>query len=245
MNRLIVLLIIGGVFLGGCNRKIRAVFSRKDKLEVINPEFEYLSAKAKFKFDHDGSKVSATANFRIKKDSVIWISASMLGIEGARIMIDTENVRVLDRLKKHYYEYTFAELSKEYGFDFNFQMLQSVILGNLMEPYKKQKVEKMEKYYAYTASKGIYLFRNFIGARSMKLEKVLVSDSNSKNTISVNYSDFVLVDRQVFPNEILAVIDYESRDKPNTEIEISYTKMEIESSPLSFPYAVSNKYERK
>lgn len=245
MNKLIITLLIGAAFLSSCNRKISAVFSKKDKLEIVDPTFEYMSAKAKFKFEDNGKKVSATANFRIRKDSIIWISISGFGIEAARVFIDTANVYVLDRLNKQYYEYTFEELSEEYDFDFNFQMIQSVILGNLIEPYKKQKVQKMENYFTYTASKGVYSFRNFIGSRTMKLEKVQVEDANTKNTISVNYSDFILVDNQVFPNEISAIIDYESSKKANTEINISYNKMEIESSPLSFPYSVPGKYERK
>ena len=224
-----------------------AIFGKKkDNLEVVNPQFDYFSAKAKFKFDDGNKSVSATANFRIKKDSIIWLSITPgLGIEVARVLINTENVFVLDKINKQYYEYTFKELSKEYDFDFNFQMIQSVILGNLIEPYKKQRVERTDNYFFYTASKGVYSFQNFIGAKSMKLEKVQVYDEGTKNTISVNYSDFILVNDQIFPNEISAVIDYVAETKPNTEISISYNKMVIEDSPLSFPYAVPSKYEKK
>ena len=246
MNKLLTTLIIASsVFLHSCNRKLSSAFAKKDKLEVIDPEFDYLSSKAKFKFDNEGKKVSATANFRIKKDSIIWISISGFGFEAARVFIDQENVRVLDRLKKQYYEYTFDQLSQQYDFDFNFKMVQSVLLGNLIEPYRKQKYQKTDSYYEYDDEQGDYLFRNFIGSSSMKLEKVNVIDESTKNTISVNYSNFIRVSNQVFPNEISAVIDYETADKPNTEIYISYNKMEIESSPLKFPYAVSSKYERK
>ncbi|MEQ9468649.1 MAG: DUF4292 domain-containing protein [Ekhidna sp.] len=246
MNKLILVCFAGMLTFTSCNRNVGAVFGKKkDKLEIVDPQFEYFSAKAKFRFDDGDKGISATANFRIKKDSIIWISISGFGVEGARVLIDTENVFILDKLKKHYYEYTFEELSEEYDFDFNFKMIQSVILGNLVEPYKKQRVEKKDNYFTYTASKGVYLFHNFIGASSMKLEKVKVFDEATRNTISVNYSDFILVDGQIFPNEILAVIDYEDDKKPNTEINISYNKMVIEDSPISFPYSVPNKYEKK
>ncbi|MEQ8629090.1 DUF4292 domain-containing protein [Ekhidna sp.] len=247
MNKLFLVCLVCMAMLTSCNRKIGAIFGKKkDKLEVVDPEFDYFSARAKFKFDDGKKDVSATANFRIKKDSIIWLSISPgLGIEVARVLIDTDNVFVLDKMNKHYYEYTFKELSKKFDFDFNFQMIQSVILGNLVEPYKKQRVEKTDSYFSYTASKGVYLFHNFIGSKSMKLEKVQVYDEGTRNTISVNYSDFILVDGEIFPNEISAVIDYEAEKKPNTEIRISYNKMVIEDTPLSFPYAVPSKYEKK
>ncbi len=246
MNKFILLCLIGILSLTSCNRQVGAIFGKKkDKLAVVNPEFEYLSAKAKFKFDHENKGVSATANFRIKKDSIIWISISGFGLEAARVMIDKDRVKIMDRLKKDYYDYSFTELSRIYDFDFNFQMIQSVILGNLIEPYKKQRIEKEDNYFTYTASKGVYLFHNYIGANSMKLEKVRVFDEGSKNTISVNYSNFIVVDSQIFPNEVRAVIDYEAEKTPNTEISISYNRMEIEDSPLSFPYSVPGRYEKK
>lgn len=245
MNKLILGLLIGMLFLSSCNRNIGAIFSKKDKLEVVNPQFEYMSAKAKFKFDHDGNKVSATANFRIQKDSIIWVSISSFGLEAARVLIDTENIYILDKLKRQYYEYSFEGLSKQLEFDLDFKLAQSVVLGNLVDPYNNQKVEKMDKYYSFKSEKGIYFFQNFIGTRSMKLEKMNISEATSKNTISVNYSDFVFVDKQIFPNEIQAIIDYEDLGKPNTEINISYNKMAIEDEPIRFPYSVPSKYERK
>ncbi len=247
MNKFILICLIAIVGLSSCNRKVGAIFgNKKDKLEVVDPEFEYLSAKAKFSFDDGKKSVSANANFRIKKDSLIWMSFSPgLGIEVARALITTENIFILDKLKKEYYEYSYQELSAKYDFDFNFQMIQSVILGNLVEPYQKQRVEKMDNYFMYTASKGVYSYQNYIGTSTMKLEKVQVFDEDTRNAISVNYSDFIFVNSQIFPNEISAVIDYEARNKPNTEVDISYSKMVIEDGPISFPYSVPSKYEKK
>ncbi|MEM6644500.1 MAG: DUF4292 domain-containing protein [Bacteroidota bacterium] len=244
MSKRLFFAIAIAVTLSACNKKIGAVFSRKDKLEIINPDFKYLTSKAKFKFDDKGKRVSANANFRISKDSVIWISISTFGFEGARVLIDTSLVRVLDRLNKKYYEYSFEELSEQYNFDFSFKMVQSVLLGNLIAPYSNEKYKKTDEYYSYHYLKGAYDFQNFIGNRSMKLEKVKVQSLASSNSISVKYSDFIRVKDQIFPNEIAAQIDYAS-DKPNTKINISYSKMEIESIPLRFPYSVSGKYERK
>lgn len=245
MNKFIIGLIAGMLFLSSCSKNIADILTRKEKLEIVNPQFEYMSAKAKFKFEHDGQKVSATANFRIQKDSIIWISISGFGLEAARVMIDTDHIYILDKLKRQYYEYSFEGLSKQLDFDLNFKLIQSVVLGDLVDPYNNQKVVKMDKYYSFKSEKGIYFFQNFIGTRTMKLEKMNISETNTKNTISVNYSDFNFVDQQVFPNEIQATIEYEDLSKPNTEINISYNKMVIENEPINFPYSVPSKYERK
>ena len=127
MNKLILVCLVGMIGLTSCNRQAGAVFGKNnDRLEIVDPEFDYFSAKAKVKFDDGEKSVSATANFRIKKDSIIWLSITPgLGIDVARVLINTENVYVLDKINKQYYEYTFEELSKEYDFDFNFEMIQS------------------------------------------------------------------------------------------------------------------------
>lgn len=246
MNKLVFLPLIALLFLSACKRNSSLFSGSKEKLEIVDPQFEYLSSKAKFKFDHAGKKVSATANFRIRKDSIIWASITPgLGVEFARLLISKDHVFILNKIDKKYYEYSFEELSKEYGFDFNFNLIQSVILGNLSEPYTNQKVVKGPSYFSYEVKKGQFNFQNFVGTKSLKLEKVEVSDDSTKNTISVNYGDFILVDQEIFPNKVSAVIDYESEVKPNTEIDISYNKLVIEQIPLAFPFNVPSRYGRK
>lgn len=245
MNKLIFVMVLSSILIS-CTKKPFLFTSKKDKLEIIDPSFEFLSSKAKFKFDHNDKKVSATANFRIQKDSVIWISITPgLGLEVARVLINRDKVLVLDKLNRNYHDYRFEELSEQYGFEFSFDFIQSVILGSVSVPYTNEKIDKTSSHYAFEVKKGDFLIQNFIGTHSMKLEKVSVTDDSSKNTISVNYGNFVLVDKEVFPNDIKAVINYGSEKKPNTEIDISYNKLTIEKIPLAFPFSVPSKYGRK
>ena len=243
MNKLVTCLLLS-VVLSSCGGRKFFSGPSKESMEVINPEFDYLSSKARIKFSNEKSKISATANFRIKKDSLIWISVSpALGIEVARVLINTEHVHVLDKLNKKYYLYDYEELSGQYDFEFDYKLIESLLLGNLINPYQNQKVHKTDRYFTYLSEKGDFTFHNFIGTNSMKLEKIQATDETSKNTISVNYVNFVMVENQLFPNMISAVIDYES-EKPNTEIAIAYSKLVIEDRPVNFPFSVPGKYER-
>ena len=160
MNKLIFFSFLSILLLSACKRNRAFLSGTKEKLEIIDPEFEYLTSKAKFKFDHEDKKVSATANFRIRKDSIIWVSITPgLGLEAARVLVDRNRVLVLNKLDKEYYEYNFQELSEKYGFDFSFDMIQSVILGNLSEPYRDQSLEKNDGYLSYQSKKGQVQFQ--------------------------------------------------------------------------------------
>lgn len=246
MNKLVIGLLVGGLLLSSCKRKTAIWTDGKYSLEVLNPSFEYLSCKAKFKFAHNEKRISATANFRIKMDSIIWISITPgLGLEIARVLIDQNHILFIDKLNKEYYEYKFAELTDQYGFDINFQLIQSIVLGNLFEFDANQKVKKTSSHLFYQVKKGHYTFEHFIGASSMKLEKLEVRDDTSKKAISVNYGNFVMVDQEIFPNNISAVIGYESEGEPNTKIDISYNRLIIEKFPLAFPFNTPSWYGRK
>ena len=246
MNKLYLCLVFAFLFLSSCKKSLFNFSEKKDKMEIIDPDFDYLSSKAKFKFNHDNKKVSATANFRLKKDSIIWASITPgLGLEVARVLINKDHIHILDKLNRQYYKYEYQELSEQFGFEVSYQLIQSVILGDLAIPYTNEKVEKAGDYFLYETKRGDYTFQNFIGAASQKLERVEVKDETSENTISVNYGEFIQVNEEIFPNEISAVVQYESTEKPNTEIDILYNKLIIENGPLVFPFSVPGKYGRK
>ena len=181
MNKLIIFLLAGGLAFFSCSRKSALISGKKNRLEGVDPSFEYLSSKAKFKFEHNHKKISATTNFRIRKDSIIWLSITPgLGIEIARALITRDRIFVLDKLNRKYHQYNFIDLSRQYGFEFSFDLIQSIALGNLVIPYANEKLIKTPSHFSYRTQKGNYNFQSYIGTSSMKLEKVYVTDDFSK-----------------------------------------------------------------
>lgn len=246
-NRLISLTLLLVLSLTGCNKKFSDIFDRSgNRLVVDDVQFTYLSAKAKVDFDSEKNSLSGTAQIRIQKDSTIWVSLSPgLGIEAARVLITRDSVAVLNKLDKVYMDYSFVELSKKLDFDLNYSLVESVIIGNLIYPYVRERVVKNADMYTYTQQHGVYKFDNAIGAKTMKLEKVQVVDTLTNNTISVNYSDFQLVEEEVFPFLIKAVLAYSQTGKKKTTIDLEYKQTNIEDKPLKFPFNVPQRYERQ
>lgn len=247
MNKILSALLVALILLSGCNKKFSDIFVRNStRLTVNDAEFDFLSAKAKIDFESDKDNVSATANIRIQKDSVIWISLSPgLGIEAARVLISKDSVCIVDKINKVYMSYNFLELSQKFDFDLNYGLVESVILGNLIYPYDREKVVKTSATYAYNQQHGNFYFENFIGAKTMKLEEVRVLDTVSNNSFSVNYSDFQFVEDQVFPFKIAARLTHKDTSKGDTKVKIEFKQTNIEKKPLKFPFNVPQKYERK
>lgn len=107
--------------------------------------FNTLSMKASTSFTANDKTQSFKAAVRIQKDSCIWISVSLVGVEAARALITPDTVKVLDRLKK------VAVISGTNGLDsiadieMDFETLQALIVGNMVPLEYKEKVAKDER----------------------------------------------------------------------------------------------------
>lgn len=248
MNRVLIALLMGSIFLSSCKKELGLFRSTDKKFSVNNAEFDYLSAKAKFKFNNGEQKISASANFRVQNDSVIWASISpALGVELARVKITREKIQAIDKLKRDYYEFTFEELSKQYGVQITYELVEAIAIGNsLFLPEKRKDVTEEEKYFKYEKLEGQYGINHFIGRESKKMEQLYAYDATTHNSVTVNYSEFQPVQGQIIPHTIKATVYFANqRRKGPVEVEIDYNRTELPTEPLNFPFSVSKKYKRK
>lgn len=103
-----------------------------------NHSFSYstFSGKAKMFYQGKGDKQEFTANFRIKKDSVIWIAVTALGgvVQVARVYITPDSFFLVNYLQKEVYKMPLADAAKVLPAPVDFKVLQNMILG---EPLRK------------------------------------------------------------------------------------------------------------
>jgi hypothetical protein len=232
-----------------CGKRLSGLnWNFKDKpLNVKEIDFDYFQAKAKMNYRDHEFDVKAKATLRIRMDSVIWMNFTAVGISGGRCLIDKDSLTLINMLKKEYYVFTYEELSKKFNYNINYDVIQSVILGNMMEDINSEhKVERKDEYYQVLQPNDPYLLQCKVNAKTMKLESVDISEKNSPNNARINYSDFQLVNDHAFPYKALVNLIYESKlGSINTSIDIEYSKADIEDKELKFPFNIPKKYERK
>ncbi len=245
--RKITLLFLGAMLLlSSCKKELSTLGTGDEKFGIENLDFKYIDAKAKLKYNSGKQKIGATASFRIKKDSIIWVSVSPgLGLEVARLLVDREGIQMLDKLKKEYYSFTYDKLSEMYGVEVNFQLIEAVVIGNtLFEPTRRKQVTDDGRFYNFSREEGKYGVRQYIGKRSKKLEKLEAYQTIGGNSVMVNYGGFQNFERQQAPQKIRAKIDLIDK-KDQAIIDIEYSKMDLLSEPLDFPFSVNSKYTKK
>lgn len=215
------------------------------KLKVKDFDFDYLTIKSKLRFNDGGKDQKVAGYIRMKKDSVIWMSMSKASVEGVRIVVTQDSMMMLDRLKKEYYTFNYEQLQERFNFSFNFDMLQSVIIGNMyVQSEEFPQPVKQDAFFIVKELIDNIAVENHISRNNNKLAKVKVVDGN-KNTLEIDYDDFQPVGDQQLSHHSKSVLTYAKDEATeNIELELNYTKVTHADKPLKFSFRVSSKYKK-
>lgn len=226
------------------NNPVKVIENEEDKVKIDEIDFKYLKAKSKIAIIKDGKTENVGANIRIKKDSIIWLSVTY-GVFGevvrALITKDSAFISAVNQknLKREYHKYSFAELSQEYNFDLNFNIIQSAIIGS--QPVKKKyKLSKDKGFFLLKQKEGQVTIDNYVGEVDRKLKKVMLEDElPTKRKMTLDFEDFTTLNQYLFPYTSVLTLDVQSPDDQKfyqTLIQLKHTKVELLEEPLDFPF---------
>jgi len=272
MIRLILILITGALFISSCRstRKIQSAISvKKDSVEVIKPtadlhsdsvkiikdnyyqllanriEFETFSAKINTDYQGgDGKKYDVNVFIRMKKDSLIWISVNgALGIEGMRVLIDKDSVRILNKLDKEYEVRSLEYLQEVAALPLDLRTVQELIIGN-----------------------PVFLDTNIVSYSTEGNNISLLSEGQwFRHLISMNNNDHLVLHSKLDDVDILrnrtcflAYSDYETNkgvrfstnrtisvtEKNKLDVKLNFKQYAFNET-LSYPFSVPKNYKRK
>lgn len=220
------------------------------KVHIENVDFKYLTAKSKISFKSKDQDIdNANVSIRMRKDSVLWLQIVVGPIEVVRGLITRDSIQIIDRHNKTYYQYDFASLSQKFNFQLNFDLIQSILVGNMPIPKKAgERFKKENDYFMLRQNEGKISLENYIGEQNRRLKKLLVTEQPSKNSLTLNYEDFTQLNNYLFPYTSLIQLDYESKQdqqRYQTVFRIKHQKVELSEKTLTFPFSIPAKYEKK
>lgn len=105
-----------------------------DLLPLWNREINFttFSAKSKTHYEGMGQKHDFTANIRIQKDKVIWVSVSAFLVSVARVYITPDSFKLINFLQKEATVMPLSEAQKVLPAPVDFSTLQNLIIGNVL-----------------------------------------------------------------------------------------------------------------
>jgi len=238
------------------NAQLSAVDSVFMAMKGAEFQFDWLKAKFSGIYTLDDKKQNFSGQFRIRKDSLIWCSITVMNIEVARVIVTPDSVKLLNRLNKKYFASNLDYLNEQLNTDIDFDMLQSLILGNDIPYYETDKFELEVKNEIYQLSTiGRSKLKKYIRTED-DMSKVLVQKINIDKT---NYRIVQQNLRQLRnPNKKVVAHYFEFKDfdglfptsivfkfigVKNITIKFDFTKID-KNNPLTFPFKVPSKYQR-
>ncbi|MRS61086.1 DUF4292 domain-containing protein [Larkinella terrae] len=217
---------------------------------VDQVDFAYLTAKSKVSFKSKDQDINnANVNLRIDKDSLIWLSVSGVGVEVARALITKDSVVIMDRIHREYSVFDYASLSQRFNFNLDFGLIQSLLVGNLPLPKEPaQRVKNEKDFLLLRQREGKVLVDNYIGEQNRKLKKLLVVEQPTKNSLTLDYEDFTVLNNFLFPYTSLVTVDYKSKNDGQpyqTVLRIRHNKVELTDKNPGFPFSIPPKFQRR
>jgi hypothetical protein len=254
-------LIVPIILLSSCNISRKA--EKSVSLEKKTPQFLYqqlndsafrcnwFTGKLNATVDFQKKETSFTASIRLKKDSIIWVSISALGIEVVRAVITRDTLKMIDKLGARYMITNYDYLDGLLQLSTNFNLIQNLILGNYFN------YVEIEKLNSSRIVKNNYVLESFSKKRqkkppleelvreelwldpyTYKINKMMVDDSRSKRELSIAYNDYRRVEGQIFPFKT----EFLRNTQDPVKVSLEYVKVSV-NKPVTFPFSIPENYK--
>ncbi|WP_031529554.1 DUF4292 domain-containing protein [Dyadobacter crusticola] len=221
-----------------------------EAVKINEVAFNYLTAKSKVSLQSKSQNFdNANVNIRMKKDSIIWLSVTGVGLEVARGIITRDSIVFMDKIHRDYFVFNYEQLSKQYNFDLNFDLLQAMIVGNL--PFAQEpdaRFVKMNEFYVLRQIKDRLEIENYISESTLKLSRLKATEVPTQNAFLLDYEDFKNVGGILFPFSSIINLNVKSpkdQQVSQTNMRIKHSKVEMQTESPGFPFNVPSSYKRK
>ncbi len=250
MNRLtVVCLLAVTIFLTSCSKKTTSLISSgtASNLAIESIDFEYFQGKARMVLRDANKEREVKANIRVRKDSVIWMTFSVIGVQGGKALINKDSITIVSNVDKEYYVFDYKELSRRFNFPVNYDVIQASLLGNLIIPRSdSDEVEQLSSMFLLKQKAGTVDVVNFVNSAASKIEKIELKETANNNTLNLHYSNFQPVGTKLFPyNGTISLFYKAAAGLLNTTIVFEYNKAEVGDRELRFPFNIPKKYDRR
>ena len=241
----IILFLLGLIFISSCktvktsdgsNLRVRSANFLVKKLDQQRLEVEWMRAKVRLKFIDNGSTTRATADIRMRKDSVIWMVVRKFGIEGARVLITKDSVYLNNRIDRQYLVRDFSFIESEFNLPASFETLQDFVLGNVFFMTQENiKSDIHEDAYHLTAHDPTPFSNEYwIGAEDFNLEKMYFNDLRYQRDLTIEQSNYLPVEEVIgFPHR--RIVEMNSQQLGTVSVEMDLSKVKF-NQPVNMPF---------
>ncbi len=202
-------------------------------------DFTTLSGRVRIDYSDGDSEQSFNVGLRMKKDSVIWISAT-LGI--VKAYITPEKVSFYNKLEGEYFEGDYGYLSDLLGIELNFQKVQNLLLGNAVFDLRAQRYVSAIKRNNYELrpkrTDDLLKLLLLLEPKNFKTAAQFMAQPTEDRSLHIEYS-YQESGGKIFPNQI----HIQALNEGSTDIIVLDLKSLKVDERLNFPYRIPKGYK--
>ncbi len=225
---------------------------KKELVAILIPladrkiNFKTFDGKAKASFQNGSDKVEFNAGIRMQKDSVIWVSVNALGglVQVARLLITPDSIYLVNYLQREVTLLPTSEASKLLPADVNFDMLQSLIIGNLVAD-KGIPTDAADIEDAWSLQLEDRKYRQLIAYNkadtTMRSNQVTTRDVFPETGLLLQFGNYKWINNQRFPiNRVINIVTGDEK----YHLDMQFNSVAFDE-PVDFPFSIPKKYTMK
>lgn len=220
-------------------------------------QFNWFSARMECEASDDSSSVTFDVTVRMRKDSVIWMNVlGPLNIKVARVLITKDSVKLIQyqdgtlNAEPKCFQGDFALLSNLLQTEVDYEMLQSLLVGNSVSFYEEEEklkasVNETECNYSLSTIRKRKLRKALeaqtappepfqtisLDASSFKILKILFIDAQNR-TFTAQYDKFEKQDSLLLP---MHAVFYARGLQKTARVDMKYNRVTL-NQPQDFPF---------
>ncbi len=161
-------------------------------------------SKAAVKYDDGKQTIGLDLEIQIEKNKETWINVKAMGfINVARIVFQTDSMRILDYINRTYTSASYNYLGNFTSLPLGYSQIENLLLGNVLYPLDIQSTTVQKN------NNGLLVFNQFSGFKQhvnlnnlFKVIQTHIQDSVQKQSLNIGYSQFVTENKNQFPEKI-------------------------------------------
>lgn len=205
-------------------------------------DFSTFSGKVDVDYADGKNNRSVNVKLNMKKDEAIWLSAGLLGIEGVRVFITKDSVKILNKLNKEYIATSLGYVQEKIGLPVDFATLQDLLIGNaVFVNANNSTLEKSTSAYTITSQDDHFknLLTLLLPGYLPSVSQLTDVDASKNRSAQLQYSNYKNVDGKNFPASRNIKVNY----KNNVQVNMDFGSY-IFNGDVSMPFSVPGNYKR-
>ena len=202
--------------------------------------FKTLQSKLKITLNQDGKQQSHVVTFRVKKDEILWISATFSFI---RAKVTPEKVSFYNKLDNTYFEGDYKYLSDLLGTELDFQKVQNLLIGETLFDLKNDTYKSSVDNHSYLVQprkqRELFEILFLLDPSHFKVTSQQISQIDELRRLEIGYVTYQEVDGQLLPERI-KVNAIEANEKLILSLEFKAVTL---NDNLRFPFKIPSGFD--